>query len=120
MKKPTRKTWIRLMDKLVSQIVIKRDKQCVVCKSGHQLTAGHLFSRSHLATRWHLENVNCQCLSCNLKHVRDQYPYISWFINKHGAQRLEEVRSEHYQITHYKTHDLENIYEGLKEIYSNL
>ena len=116
----TRKTLIRKLDQVSREIVIKRDGACVVCGATTHLTPGHLFSRRHLATRWDLMNVNCQCLSCNLKHVRDQVPYIIWFIDRYSLKELEELRAKHYQVTHYKLHDLENIHEGLKEKYANL
>ena len=73
-KKPSRKTTVRKLDKLVSQIVIARDGKCIVCSTTQNLTCGHLFSRVAYSTRWDLDNCYAQCLSCNLKHEYDPYP----------------------------------------------
>ena len=114
-KKPTRKSMIKKLDKLVFEIVLKRDGgKCVVCGSKEKLSPGHVFSRRHLATRWNLQNVHVQCIPCNYLHVRDQYPYFNWFVRTYGQVALDDLRAKYQLITHYKIKDLEEMYADLE------
>lgn len=114
--KTTRKGWVRKLDKLVSQTVIKRDKKCLVCGTTQNLTCGHLFSRVAYSTRWDLRNCYAQCLSCNLKHEYDPYPmiYAVKGLVKMAIDPDEFIDSLHriYVTPHkYKTYELEELYK---------
>lgn len=119
MKKPCRKTLIRKLDKLVSEIVLKRDSKCVICGSIKQLGAGHLFSRRFYNGRWDLDNVYLQCWGCNFRHTKDPYPYWSWFMDKFGLNKFSELAKKVRQVTHFKSSDLIEMYEELNTENSN-
>lgn len=109
MKKISRKGLIKKLDDLVSEIVVKRDKKCVVCGSTKKLGNGHVFSRRHLATRWDITpdgNCHCQCWACNYRHVTDTVPYHRWYQDKFGMKKFDELYERWQTTTHYKTHDL--------------
>lgn len=119
-RKPTRKTLIRKLDEIVSKIIRKRYKACVVCGSRENITAGHLFSRSHYSMRWSFENVFPQCLSCNLKHEHNPMPFYNWYMTLYGWEKMRETYARWNQISKYKDYELETLYEKLLLIYTNL
>lgn len=107
------------LDILHSKVIRALEPACVCCGSVNQLTAGHIFSRRHLVTRWDIDsdgNVHTQCWPCNYKHVRDQYPYFNWYIEKFGLDKFEELRSRHNQDSTLKTFHLLELEEQLKTV----
>jgi Skp family chaperone for outer membrane proteins len=118
-KKTKRQKLYEKLDRIVSEIVIKRDKRCVICNAKRKLGNGHIFSRRHLATRWDVApdgNCHCQCWSCNFRHIRDQYDYFNWYIEKFGKKKFDALRKRHKQTIKMKTKDLEQLYAKLKSI----
>lgn len=127
MAKTARQKIIKKLDDVVSEIVIIIDGKCVVCGrppssspgKGRGLGAGHIFSRGAHSTRWDIHpegNVHCQCWPCNFRHVRDQYPYFDWYIKKFGQEKFDELRRRFKSPRKigYKTFELEELYEELK------
>ena len=116
LKKPSRKSLIKKLDKLVSGIVRKRDgNKCVVCGSTFQLTCGHIFSRSAYSTRWDLENCHAQCWKENFNHEYDPYPFINWFIKKFGQKKLDELHKRYRTPRIWKDFDLQELYLELEK-----
>jgi len=94
-KKVIRKRLVKELDKIVSQIVIKRDEKCVTCGSKEQLTCGHIFSRSHYSTRWNLKNCHAQCWPCNYKYkMQDTIFYYNWYVNTFGLDEAKALYEE--------------------------
>lgn len=116
MRKITRKGWVRKLDALVKEIVIKRDGKCIVCGTTKNLTPGHLFSRVAYSTRWDLDNVYAQCLSCNFRHESDPYPMTTVLINRHGRVWLEDLHRKYVTPHKYKTYELEELYNELSKL----
>jgi|SRR3989304_4989922 len=114
----TRKGWIKKLDKLVSEIVVARDGQCVVCGSKEKLGCGHLLTRGAYATRWNLINCNCQCWADNFSHEMHPEKYTLWFLKHFGKEMYEELVQLHHTTTHYKAFDLQAMYEELMLIKS--
>jgi hypothetical protein len=115
MRKISRKGWVRKLDALVKEIVIKRDEMCVCCGTRSNLTPGHLFSRVAYSTRWDLTNVYAQCASCNSRHERDPYPLTNYFIEIWGRKKLDELHFKYVHPVKYKDFQLEELYNQLKE-----
>lgn len=118
-KKRSRKQLVKLIDQMISKIIRTLEPRCVLCGSEEKLGAGHIFSRRAYATRWDLSeegNVHTQCWPCNFLHVRDPYPYFNWYIKKFGQKKLDELRMRYNQETHYKTIELEEMLNQLKEL----
>lgn len=116
MKKVTRKSIVKRLDTLVSQIVRAREPYCVLCGSTQRLQAGHLFSRVNYSTRWDLTNVWTQCASCNFKHELYSWPFYKWFITKFGQSKFDELYAKHNQVSKLKDYQLEELYQELKEL----
>ena len=123
MAKTPRQKIVAKLDKIVSEIVILRDKKCVLCGSKNRLGSGHIFSRIAYSTRWDLTedgNVHVQCWPCNYRHVRDQYPYFGWYEHMYGKRNFIKLRQRFKTTVKYKTYELEDMYERLKIIRETL
>lgn len=116
-KRPTRKKLIKLMDALVSKIVIARDGRCVCCIRKNKLTCGHYVKRGKIQLRWDLENCNCQCAACNYKHNNYPEAYTHYMLRAYGPEKLSRILAESYK-THVKMSmsELLDIYDYLKSI----
>src|SRR4030042_2852627 len=112
-RKLTRKGIVRKLDKLVSQLVIKRDKACVVCGSTNRLCAGHLFSRIAYSTRWDLDNVYASCWNCNYRHEFDPYPMMKQITDRLGQKMVDELHRRYVKPQKFLTYELELMYEYL-------
>ena len=118
MTKTARQKIVDKLDKIVSKIIRERDGACVVCGSTKALGWGHVFSKVAYNTRWDVlpdGNVHTQCWPCNFRHVRDQYPYFSWYIRKFGQDKFDELRRRFKTTKKYKTYELEELYEKFKD-----
>ena len=115
-KVPSRKTLIRKLDQKVSSIIRERDTCCVLCGSSERLTNGHLFSRIKYSTRWDITvdgNCHGQCLSCNLKHEFDPYPFFKWYLNSFGGEALDNLHERYLEPKKFSNKDLQAIYDAL-------
>src|SRR6056300_1905448 len=94
-KKPSRKTIVNNLDKIFSEYIRRRYAkngiaECVTCgKKDHwkNLQAGHFMSRKHYATRWDEENVEVQCMACNVYRYGEQYKF-SLYLGKELSDEL--------------------------------
>lgn len=132
-KKPSRKTLVRKLDKIVGDIVKLRDGKCIVCNTTKNLTSGHLFSRVAYSTRWDLDNCYAQCLSCNFRHESDPYPMTQSVLKKHRPrienmkfiglieeeEWLDELHREYVTPHKFKDFELEELYNKLCQIKAN-
>lgn len=89
-KRPT-KSIVRELDVVVSQIVRRRDKKCVICGSTQNPQAGHFIGRRHFAVRWDLTNVHQQCSGCNIGHNSNPIPYTLFIQQKYGEKYPETL-----------------------------
>jgi 5-methylcytosine-specific restriction endonuclease McrA len=117
MRKITRKGLIRKLDKVIKDIVIARDnRQCVCCWDRTDLTPGHLFTRQVLRTRWDLDNVFCQCRSCNLRHEYYPFPLTNYYLKNFGQKKYEELHKKFWKPKPVKTWELKELLEELELI----
>lgn len=113
-KKPTRSKLVKKLDVIFSQYIRLRnaDKhgmvKCFTCgKRGHWkndgMQAGHFMSRRHYSTRWDEDNVQVQCLSCNIYQQGLQYVYSK----KLGEQTSNRLYLQSQQTVKYTNADIE-------------
>ena len=114
MRKITRKGLVRKLDKIVGELVKMRDLKCVCCGSTTNLQPGHLFSRVAYSTRWDLNNVFCQCQSCNFKHEMDPYPLTNYYIKKFGKKAYDSLHRKYVTPVKYKDFQLQELYDELE------
>jgi hypothetical protein len=91
MGKVSRSALVKKYDAIFSEYVRRRHgeyPECFTCgKKDHwkKLQAGHFQSRGKYSTRWDEQNVQVQCVKCNIFNQGEQYKF---------AQRLDEVYGE--------------------------
>lgn len=118
-KKPSRKTIVTKLDKVFSEYIRRRYAkngiaECVTCgKKDHwkNLQAGHFMSRKHYATRWDEENVEVQCMACNVYRYGEQYLFA-----KHlGQEKADELLAKSRTMVKLKDWELLDMIEIYKE-----
>lgn len=111
MRKPTRKSLVRMLDKAFSDFIKERDKRCVCCgeTDAEKLQCGHLFTRAAYSTRWDERNAYCQCSSCNLRHEYDPGTLTYYFLQKHGAAGYQALHSDHRIPKKYRDAELQEL-----------
>ena len=122
-KKTSRKSLVKKLDTIVSLYIRKRDKRCVVCGSTENLTNGHVFSRSNYSARWDITkdgNCHCQCMSCNLRHEYDPYPYTNWYVKTFKQKKYDDLHFRWNQTSKMKDFELEELYQKINNKYLTL
>jgi 5-methylcytosine-specific restriction endonuclease McrA len=118
-KKPSRKTIVNNLDKVFSEYIRRRYAkngiaECVTCgKKDHwkNLQAGHFMSRKHYATRWDEENVEVQCMACNVYRYGEQYLFA-----KHlGQEKADELLAKSRTMVKIKDWELQDMIEIYKK-----
>jgi len=118
-KKPSRKTIVNNLDKVFSEYIRRRYAkngiaECVTCgKKDHwkNLQAGHFMSRKHYATRWDEENVEVQCMACNVYRYGEQYLFA-----KHlGQEKADELLAKSRTMVKLKDWELLEMIDIYKE-----
>jgi len=120
MRKRTKKSVRKSIDRLWSLCIRARDPMC--CKCGKPTRdAHHLFGRKNLSTRWDLRNGIGLCAYCHVfdKQGFEQSPYITENMNviydKFGLETVKEIERITYQIKKYTLDDYLNLEIELKK-----
>lgn len=123
-KKPSRKTIVIKLDKVFSEYIRRRYAkngiaECVTCgKKDHwkNLQAGHFMSRKHYATRWDEENVQVQCMACNVYRYGEQYLFAKYL----GQEKADELLARSRTMVKLKDWELEEMIEKYKKLLSEV
>jgi hypothetical protein len=123
-KKPSRKTIVTKLDKIFSEYIRRRYAkngiaECVTCgKKDHwkNLQAGHFMSRKHYATRWDDENVQVQCMACNVYRYGEQYLFAKYL----GQEKADELLARSRTMVKLKDWELEEMIEKYKKLLSEV
>jgi len=118
-KKPLRKNLIKELDTVFSQYIRlryakKEIAECVTCgKKQHwkKLQAGHFMSRANYSTRWDEDNVQVQCVGCNVYHSGEQYKYSLYL----GYKLSEELYIKSKQIVKFADVELIDLIDYYKQ-----
>lgn len=117
----------KLMDKLCSHIVIKRDGCCVMCGKTPNLNAHHAIIRKaqSLWTKWLPRNLITLCWDCHFNYVHGQradYKWLKEYIYVVEKMIPLPIRSELEILASNKAKikraDLMGIYDNLQSINS--
>lgn len=117
------------LDRIVSMIVRKRDKWCIICgqpvefnDKGDPITndCGHFLGRKVDATRWDLKNCNCQCRSCNWKHNDNPMPYYYAMLNKYGMEIIEDLQERYTGHRKVTVPEMRELLKDLKQQYKEI
>ena len=116
-KKPTKTALVKKLDKLFSEYIRRRTGEmvkCVTCGStGHwkKMQAGHFMSRRHRATRWHEDNVQCQCVKCNMFGQGEQFKFGKWL----GDEKANELIQLSNQVVRMSDYEMQEMIECYKD-----
>ena len=109
MRKIKKSTLIRNLQKLMREIVILRDKECVTCpiwrelhgkwqSNSDVLQAGHYYSRGARSVKYDLRNVHLQCKTCNGKHRFQPEAFKLYLLRKFGSEWMEQLTKDKYTL----------------------
>ena len=89
--------------------------KCFTCKkTSHYkkgMQAGHFQSRRFLPTRWHEENVQVQCVRCNMFSQGEQFK----FSQNLGEEKSKELETLARSTVKYFRHEYEELLEVYKQ-----
>jgi 5-methylcytosine-specific restriction endonuclease McrA len=105
MRKPTKTSLKRRLDKKVSELVRARGK-CERCGSRNCLQTAHIFSRRYLSVRWDLDNVLCLCASCHFWSHSNPILFTEFVRKKLGEDTYELLKEKHKYIFKFALNDL--------------
>lgn len=106
MRKPTKSSLKRRLDKLVSEIVRSRGR-CQRCGKGN-VQCCHIFGRTYLNTRWSLDNLLALCPDCHINFAHKQPILFAEFVKKLlGEEKYNLLKESHNQIYKPSISDLE-------------
>jgi 5-methylcytosine-specific restriction endonuclease McrA len=114
----------KLADKYFSQYIRLRDSdkfgnaQCITCgtqKPWKELQAGHFVKRSVSLLRYDDENVNAQCMQCNVYKYGEQYKYAKELDLKYGTGTAEALHEQRFTSHKFTTGELQSIIDEAKE-----
>lgn len=103
MRKKKRAITVKLLDRLWSLVVRKRDRfRCQVCGETdyRKIQAMHIISRSEWAVRWNLDNGISGCRACHKYFTHRPVAWENWLMSdknrKKTFQRLKKIVSMWY------------------------
>ena len=117
-RKISRKGLVKKLDTISSQYIRRRYaknniSKCVTCgKEDHwkNLQAGHFMSRKHYATRWDPDNVQVQCMGCNVYRYGEQYLFAKYL----GTELSDELHARSRAVAKFSNADLQDMIEEYK------
>ena len=115
MRKPTKSSLTRKLDKLFSQIVRKRGK-CAWCGTKEGLECCHIFSRKYRSLRWSLDNAVCMCHSHHFYSHSNPILFAEFVKNYLGEEKYELLKEARNQITKLTLEDLQIKLKTLEEL----
>ena len=116
MKKRNKQKLMKDLDKLWSEYVRERDKNCQKCGGSGSVSAHHAFGRRHLAVRWDIYNGVALCYPCHIHWAhRDPAGFAEWFRVFVGDAQYERLSEAHNQIFKPTVEDLERNISFFKE-----
>lgn len=106
-------------DRVFSTFIKSRDNYvCVLCgKTDISNHNGHLFKRGKWSLRFSEINCHCLCPSCNYLDNYEPQHYISWFLNKYGKEKYDELYQISKQLLDKSAGSMRAYLEGIIEKY---
>ena len=116
MRKPTKTSLKRKLDKICSEIVRARGR-CQRCGQRGNLQTAHIFGRTYLNTRWSLDNLLCLCPDCHINFAHKQPILFAEFVKKLlGEDKYNLLKEAHNQVYKPTIEDLQIKLSVLKEM----
>ena len=120
MKKPSKRSLVKKLDKVFSLFIRRRDAirfngMCPFCQKKPIECNFHFITRSRYNTRF--DEVNCvaSCFGCNYRMTFDQGPFIQWFLGRLGMEEYNNLVNRSRQLAKFSIFDLQEMigrYQG--------
>lgn len=123
-KKPTRSSLVKKLDSVFSLYIRQRNKdsrgftECVTCgKKDHykKLQAGHFISRKNYSTRWDEDNVQVQCVACNVYRYGEQYKFSLWLNKMLGEGTADRLHAKGLELVKFSNFELQDMIDMYKD-----
>lgn len=124
-----RRKLIKKLDEVFSQWIRRRDADplgqtaCYTCgtvKPWKEMHAGHFMSRGKMSTRYHEQNVQPQCVACNIFRAGEQYKFSVHLNAQYGEGTAEKLEYLSNKTGKYNKAELERLIEVYKQRLSEL
>ncbi len=114
-KKRTKASLVKALDKVFSQFIRLRDTpggvgRCISCQkviTYSDCDCGHYINRKHMTTRYDEKNCNAQCRSCNRFDEGNMQGYRRGLINKIGEKETDLLEVKKHGTSTMGTFELE-------------
>jgi len=109
-----RKKIVAKLDKVFSKYIRARDAimykgVCPFCHKRPIECCFHFMSRIAYATRWREDNAIGSCMSCNMQNEHEPTPFILWFIDHFGREKLDYLQALYHSVATYTDNELKLI-----------
>jgi hypothetical protein len=105
-----RQKLVAQLDNIVSFIVRKRDKRCVLCGSDYNTAPSHFIKRGRKFARWNLDLVHLMCNECHTAWEENKSDkYAEFMVYKYDANFVLTSHKESRYPHKYTIEDLKAI-----------
>ena len=115
MRKQTKTSLTRKLDKLCSEVIRSRG-ECAWCKKTMGLECCHIFSRRYRSTRWYLGNLVCLCHAHHFYAHSNPILFTEFIKEYLGEKDYEDLKLRARMIIKYTLNDLQILYDKLLEV----
>lgn len=115
MRKPTKTSLTRNLDKEVSRIV-RSLGECAKCHKTEQLETSHIFSRRYRNLRWTLMNCICLCKSCHYYFHANPIIYGEFVREYLGEVNYIQLKTQANITKKWTLQEMSELLETLKKI----
>ena len=112
MRKPTKKSLTRKLDKLVSEKV-RGQGECAWCKKNEGLECCHIFSRRYRSVRWDWDNLLCLCHSHHFYSHSNPLLFAEFVKDYLGEEKYVRLKQKARMVKKWTLEDLMELYESL-------
>ena len=113
MRKPSKTTLKRKLDKAVSEIVRSRGK-CEHCERTENLQCAHIISRTNLNLRWNLQNLLCLCPNCHINFAhKNPLMFAEWVKEYLGEAKYHALKVGSWQIKKWSIDEMSTLLKTL-------
>ena len=114
MRKPSKTTLKRKLDKAVSEIV-RSQGFCSKCRMSDysKLQAAHIFSRNMMSVRFDLKNILCLCAKCHFEAHAQPVLFAEWVRSYLGDFEYEQLKIRARSIKKWSIDELSALLKTL-------
>lgn len=112
MRKPTKKSLTRKLDKKVSEIVRGRG-YCAWCKKTEGLECCHIFSRRYRSVRWDVDNLVCLCHNHHFYSHSNPILFAEFVKDYLGKEKYTQLKHKAIMIKKWTLEEMSELLEVL-------